>query len=50
MFAAIVTTVERDVVPAALRIRISMVVEEVFHGYQALYIGYAVDHSLIHPV
>ena len=42
---AIVATVERDVVPTALRVMFSMVEEEVFHGYQALFIGYAVIHS-----
>ncbi len=50
MFAAVVTTVEGDVVPLALQIRISTVVEEVFHGYQALSIGFVVVHSLSHPV
>jgi hypothetical protein len=49
MFAAIVTTVDGDVVPAALRICISVVLEEVFHGSQVLFIGYAVIHSLSHP-
>ncbi len=50
MFAAVVTTVDGDVVPLALRVIISMVVEEVFHGYQALSIGFVVVHSLSHPV
>jgi hypothetical protein len=50
MFAAVVTTVELDVVPVALRVMISTVVEEVFHGYQALSIGFVVVHSLSHPV
>jgi hypothetical protein len=45
MFAAIVKTVE-DVVSVALQVIILVVVEEVFHGYQALSIGYAVIHSL----
>jgi hypothetical protein len=31
LFVAFVATVERDVVPAALRVIISMVVEEVHH-------------------
>ncbi len=42
---AIVATVERDVVPTAQRVIISMVMEEVFHCYQALSIGYAVINS-----
>jgi hypothetical protein len=62
LFVAIVATVERDVVPAAQRVIISMVVEEVFHRYRQLSIGYAVipfsiflsnhplSHHLIHPV
>jgi hypothetical protein len=50
MFVAIATTVEGGVVPRALRIRISTVVEEVFHGYQAMSIGFVVVHSLSHPV
>ena len=49
MFAAIVKTVE-DVVPVALQVIILVVVEEVFHGYQALSIGYAVIHSLSQQV
>jgi hypothetical protein len=49
MFAAIVKMVE-DVVSVALRVIISVVVEEVSHGYQALSIGYAVIHLLSHPV
>ena len=47
---AIVATVELDVVPIALRVMYLMVVEEVFHCYQALSIGYAVIHSLSHQV
>ena len=42
---AIVATVERDVVPLALRVMFSMVMEEVFHRYQVLSIGYAVINS-----
>ena len=41
LFVAIVATEERDAVPPALRVIISMVVAEVFHFYQALSIGYA---------
>ena len=47
---AIVATVERDVVPPALRVIISMVVGEVFHLYRQLSIGYAVIQSLSHQV
>jgi hypothetical protein len=47
---AIVATVERDVVPTALRVMYLMVVEEVFHRYQALSIGFVVIHSLSHQV
>ena len=47
---AIVATVERDVVPVAQRVIISMVEEEVFHRYRQLSIGYAVIHSLSHQV